>query len=163
MLYYEEGDLLDGSYDIICHQVNCQGVMGAGLAKQIADKWPQVYEAYKEHIEYQKFYKTPVLGTIKVANIVENQKWCVNMFAQDKYGHANAFHIFTDYEAFQSCLNNLYETIMIFDPDNQLGWTIAFPYKIGCGLAGGNWLIIEPMIEEFSNKIKQDVIIVKKV
>ena len=23
---------------IICHQVNCKGVMGAGLAKQISDK-----------------------------------------------------------------------------------------------------------------------------
>lgn len=32
---------------IICHQVNCKGVMGAGLAKQIRDKWPDVYDRYR--------------------------------------------------------------------------------------------------------------------
>ena len=29
---------------VICHQVNCCGVMGAGLAKQIRDKWPVVFD-----------------------------------------------------------------------------------------------------------------------
>ena len=27
------------------------------------------------------------------------------------------------------------------------GATIAFPYKIGCGLGGANWEIIEKMID----------------
>ena len=35
---------------IICHQVNCKGVMGAGLAKQIRDKWPVVFDEYKTAI-----------------------------------------------------------------------------------------------------------------
>ena len=32
----------------ICQQVNCRGVMGAGLAKQIRDKWPVVFDEYKK-------------------------------------------------------------------------------------------------------------------
>lgn len=31
---------------VICHQVNCCGVMGAGLAKQIRDKWPVVFDEF---------------------------------------------------------------------------------------------------------------------
>lgn len=33
-----EGNILDAEEDIICHQVNCKGVMGAGLAKQSKSK-----------------------------------------------------------------------------------------------------------------------------
>ena len=31
---------------IICHQVNCRAAMGAGLARQIRDKWPVVFDEY---------------------------------------------------------------------------------------------------------------------
>lgn len=33
---------------VVCHQVNCMGVMGAGLAKQVRNRYPGVYRAYKE-------------------------------------------------------------------------------------------------------------------
>jgi O-acetyl-ADP-ribose deacetylase (regulator of RNase III) len=33
-----EGDLLDQKADVITHQVNCLGVMGAGVALQIKNK-----------------------------------------------------------------------------------------------------------------------------
>ncbi len=33
---------------IVCHQVNCKGVMGAGLALQIKNKFPMVYKNYKD-------------------------------------------------------------------------------------------------------------------
>ena len=36
------GDILRSDTDIIVQQVNCQGVMGAGLAKQIASQYPEV-------------------------------------------------------------------------------------------------------------------------
>jgi O-acetyl-ADP-ribose deacetylase (regulator of RNase III) len=42
-----DGDLLDQKTDVIAHQVNCLGVMGAGVALQIKNKWPEVYEGYK--------------------------------------------------------------------------------------------------------------------
>ena len=42
MLIYVKGNLLDKQWDIFCHQVNCKGVMGSGIAKQIAEKYPEV-------------------------------------------------------------------------------------------------------------------------
>ena len=34
MIIDKIGDILHTEADVICHQVNCKGVMGAGLAKQ---------------------------------------------------------------------------------------------------------------------------------
>ena len=42
-----KGDLLEITEGIICHQVNCQRVAGAGLALQIRKKWPSWYESFK--------------------------------------------------------------------------------------------------------------------
>ena len=41
------GDLLAYDAKVRCHQVNCRGVMGAGLAKQVKEKYPEAYEQYK--------------------------------------------------------------------------------------------------------------------
>ena len=40
--------------------------------------------------------------------------------------------------------------------------SLAFPYKIGCGLAGGNWENYLVMINDFTFKYKKDVTLVKK-
>lgn len=38
MIYEIKGDLLKAEETFIAHQVNCKGVMGAGVAKQIKNK-----------------------------------------------------------------------------------------------------------------------------
>ena len=54
MVRYIDGDILSepkqGERIIICQQVNCAGVMGAGLAKQIRAKYPVVYSEYQKYI-----------------------------------------------------------------------------------------------------------------
>lgn len=44
-----EGNILDCDKDIIVQQVNCQGVMGGGLAKQILMRYPEVPKEYKKY------------------------------------------------------------------------------------------------------------------
>lgn len=52
MLKVIEGDILTVTHGIIAHQCNCRGVMGAGLALQVRNKYSKVYseyiDAYKE-------------------------------------------------------------------------------------------------------------------
>ena len=43
-----DGDLFSASSRYICHQVNCRGRMGSGIAKVIRDKFPEAFEKYKE-------------------------------------------------------------------------------------------------------------------
>lgn len=43
--------VLDVTDGIICHQVNCQNVMGAGIARAIYEKYPKVKELYHKRCE----------------------------------------------------------------------------------------------------------------
>lgn len=49
MVITKSGSLFDSKANMICHQVNCRGVMGAGIAKQIRERHPQHYEDYIYH------------------------------------------------------------------------------------------------------------------
>ena len=158
MLRYETSDLvLNKKYDYFCHQVNCQGVMGAGIAAQIAKIYPKVkYEEQKYwSLNYIRNHDTKsLLGQI-LAVKTEDGRTCVNMHAQDLYGREKI--CYTDYEAFDRCLIKL-KCLLLKEPDTL---TVGFPYKIGCGLAGGDWEKIQPMLEDFAGSIKQNVYIVK--
>lgn len=43
----EGGNLFESECKYLINAVNCQGVMGAGIAKQFADKYPKMYDEYK--------------------------------------------------------------------------------------------------------------------
>ena len=151
-MYYKTGNLLDAPVDYICHQVNCQGRMGSGIAKQIQERWPVVYQEYQakfdaieEEIiklcgswESQMDVSEALLGDVQFVAVGEN-KTVVNMFAQQYYGYDGLRY--TSYDAFWSCLGKIKEYI-------PKGSTIGFPWKIGCGLGGANWEVISTMIEE---------------
>jgi len=137
-------NILNVPKGFICHQVNLKGVMYAGLAYDLRKKWPVVYTSY------EKYYKQAKLGQIQPVKIKKNL-FVVNFFAQENYGR---YKQFTDYLAFSSCL----EKINLFQNKYYPSLPIYFPYKIGCGLAGGNWNIVLKMI---TNIIPNPIIIKK--
>ena len=142
MTHYVKGNLLDSDCNYICHQVNCQGVMGSGVAKQIKERWPEVYEAYQEkHARYKRvgLNQNDMLGDMGVVYIPERDIFVINMYTQRDYGYDGKRY--TSYDAFADVLSMLAALI----PD---GKTIAFPKNIGCGLGGGNWKVISALIEE---------------
>ena len=69
---------------------------------------------------------------------------------------------------FKSCLTELVDDLNFMTMINELDNTsptitnICFPYKIGCGLAGGVWRHYHQLIDDFSRKVNQSVIIAKK-
>jgi O-acetyl-ADP-ribose deacetylase (regulator of RNase III) len=48
MIRFREGDLFASGLAAIAHGVNCRGVMGAGIATQFRQRWPQMYESYRK-------------------------------------------------------------------------------------------------------------------
>ncbi len=151
-MYYKTGNLLEAPVDYICHQVNCQGRMGSGIAKQIREKWPVVYEEY--HAKFQEMENEIIemcgsweiqmdvsevlLGHTQIVPINDKQS-VVNMFAQQYYGYDGLRY--TSYDAFWACLGKILDEV-------PKGSTIGFPWRIGCGLGGANWEVITTMIEE---------------
>ncbi len=151
-MYYKTGDLLDAPVDYICHQVNCQGRMGSGIAKQIRDRWPVVYDKYRAKFqemedeiikmcgswEIQMDVSEVLLGHAQFVPINDKQT-VVNMFAQQYYGYDGKRY--TSYDAFWACLGHIIEIV-------PKGSKIGFPDHIGCGLGGANWEVIKTMIRE---------------
>ena len=152
MLYEVTGNLVsETKYTIFCHQTNCQGVMGAGIAKQIKDMY---HEVQYQNMRYFQENKGNMLGTNLYVRTSDGRT-CVNMYAQDKYG---ADKRYTDYDAFQKCLDRLRNKLLV----SSSNLIVGFPYKIGCGLAGGDWNVIYPMLKKFSENVVQDVYIVRR-
>lgn len=153
MIKVVEGDLVNSKYDIFCHQVNCRGAMGSGIAKQIRDKYPEVYDRYRKAIDSFRSFGEKPLGHV-VAVPTHDNRFCVNLFAQDGYGRDKQY---TDYNAFNKCLEELAMELGTADPN----YVVAFPYGIGCGLAGGDWHVISLLLKNFAASIKQEVVVVK--
>lgn len=140
-------DILTVKQGIIVQQVNCRGVMGAGLAKQIRQAYPQVYTSYMKACSM--YTPEQLLGMVQLIKVSDKLTIC-NFFAQLNYG-TNAVQ--TNYDAFEKCLNKLASRTDYDTP-------IYIPYKIGCGLAGGDWEVIKELID--INLYIHNVIICKK-
>ena len=81
MIHYIHDDITKSQCDIICHQVNCQGVMNSGVAKAIREKWPEVYESYKAICNHHKGTEEEMLGLMWAVDI-SNGRYVVNLFTQ---------------------------------------------------------------------------------
>ena len=86
MVNYVKGNLLDSNCDYICHQVNCQGVMGSGIAKQIRERWVWVFNSYRNYCCEHELKNNELLGNIWGVRLKDTDQWVINMFSQDKYG-----------------------------------------------------------------------------
>lgn len=139
-----EANLLESpECNIIAHQVNCKGVMGAGLALQIKNKYPKVFEEYRRFCNDTP--KTQLLGSSLVLPTYDN-KVIINVFAQYNFGYGQCQ---TNYTAFSKSMDNAIVWCKELHKDHV---KIGIPYKIGCNLAGGDWDVIQRILTDIENK-----------
>ena len=131
------GDITTVQSGIILQQVNCQGVMNSGVAKAIRNKYPEVYNQYKNFCN--KTTPDKLLGEIQFIRVTDDIA-VVNLFSQLNYGYDKSQ--FTDYEALDLCLEKLAIAV-----ERSPKPKIHHP-KIGAGLGGGDWNIIKKTIEK---------------
>lgn len=137
MIRHVKGDIFTSNADFILHQVNCQGVMGSGVAKQVREQFPWVYNQYKQFCDYSKAAGKNMLGTA-LGVYIDDSHMIINVFAQDNYGRDGK--CYTDYDALRECLGKINRSCR--------GKTIAIPYLMGCHRGGGDWDIVSKMIAE---------------
>lgn len=149
MIVNKKGDLLKArDCEVIMHQTNCLGVMGAGIARQIKNKWfKEIYEPYHKACLNSPNRKD-LLGKIQVLKTNDDPiKYVINVFGEYSFAESvcpfpNGRH--TDYDALLTCFNKVKEYC------NEHGINkLGMPKNLGCGLAGGNWYgVVYPMIEK---------------
>ena len=136
MITYHNGDLLKSGCNIICHQVNLQGVMGGGLALQIAKKYPECEKEYAEFVK--KMGSKHIIGGTVYFYHIDDEHMIANCFTQDEFFN-------TDYVDLMCALGGIYAKV-------KPGQTVGFPYGYGCGIAKGNWEQVESLIiDTFKN------------
>lgn len=152
MIKYIKCDIFESGADVICHQVNCQGVMGSGIARQVRERYPWVYGTYKNFctgvVKEHKAKPEIMLGTSLPVYIDENRV-IENLFGQEKYGYDS--NCYTNYEKLKDALH----TVKLRHSNK----TIAIPYKIGCARGGGDWNIVCKMIEDIFGESDCNVLI----
>lgn len=150
MIKHIKCDIFESGADVILHQVNCQGVMGSGIAKQVREKFPNVYNQYKMMCKDAVGNHTLLLGTAQCVAITDN-KFIVNLFAQEDFGYDG--RCYTDYNALKKCLRAVKRYPMFYDK------VIAIPYLMGCHRGGGDWDVVYKMIEDIFGNSNVDVLI----
>jgi len=119
---------------IICHICNDIGAWGAGFVLALSKRWRYPEDRYRAMPRYE-------LGTAMVLN-VEPDIYVANMIGQHMT-RPNADG--TPPIRYVSVGDALFKVNKIAE---EMGATLHMP-RIGCGLAGGDWSIIEAILTEF--------------
>lgn len=132
MVTIKTGDLLNATENIIAHQVNCRGVVG-GLAAVIFEKWPQAGSDY--HQLCDRIAANNLLGMAQCTGRQADGRIIANIYGQLLPGK--------NYrpDALESSLK------MLADIARAMNWSVALPYKISCGICGGDWNEVFRIIE----------------
>lgn len=133
MVTIKKGDLLNATEKVIAHQVNCFGIAG-GLAADIFAKWPDADNDYMQLLERIP-YKSILLGLPQITGQQRDGHIIANLYGQFNPG--------ADYNSVTLgiALTRLGEIA------RQNGWSVALPYKISCGICGGDWEEVLQIIE----------------
>jgi O-acetyl-ADP-ribose deacetylase (regulator of RNase III) len=136
------GDLIElgknNEFDIILHGCNCYNVMGAGIAAQIAQQFPDAQMADNETLRGD----AGKLGTYTIG--MSGRLVILNCYTQ--FGISSTGNDVFEYTAFERVLDKI---------AHRFGkWRIGLPL-IGMGLAGGDEGRILPMIERFAERVER--------
>lgn len=132
-----KGDLVklaqSGQFDVIAHGCNCFNTMGAGIAKAIAEAFPEALAVDRATVKGDK----SKLGTISAAEVQcgDHRIVVVNAYTQFNWrGRGRK----VDYDAISTCFAEIAQQF----PKARIGYPL-----IGAGLAGGHWKEIAPLID----------------
>jgi O-acetyl-ADP-ribose deacetylase (regulator of RNase III) len=132
---FVSGDLFANAHGVeaFAHGCNCQGSMGAGIAKGFRERYPEMYEQYRARCKAEP----------RQFNLGDAWLWrekgrpaVFNLGTQEKFWHARA-----SYEAVEEALTRMRE-----QADAEGIRAIAIP-RIGVGYGGLSWRKVRAIVE----------------
>lgn len=139
MITYLKGDATQPVSDgpkIIAHICNDIGGWGRGFVVALSKRWAEPEKMYRQWHAAQKGNDLP-LGDVQIVPVGPGL-WVCNMVAQHGVTTVDGVPPIR-YEALDECLKTMSRTAF---------WHKASVHmpRIGCGLAGGTWDMVEPII-----------------
>lgn len=134
-IHFVRGDLFVNRYQVqaFAHGCNCQGSMGAGIAKTFRERYPAMYDVYRTRCraEPRQFN----LGDSWLWE-EEGQPAVFNLGTQEQYWRGRA-----SYDAIATALSAMRQ-----QADTAGITTIAIP-RIGVGYGGFSWAKVRTLVE----------------
>lgn len=132
MVTIKTGNLLYAKETIIAHQVNCCGV-AAGLAAAVFKKWPYAKKNYMDLTS--RLNGKILLGMAYYTGMQKDGHIIANLFGQLEPG--------ADYRP-----DRLEQALAQLAAFAKIGnWSVALPWRISCGICGGDWDEVQQIIE----------------
>lgn len=138
MIETRYGNALDVLTGIIVHGCNCQGVMGAGIALEVKNRFPGAFYEY-DRVHRSRGLK---LGEICFAEVAPN-KFIINANTQEGYSRVGRQ---VSYDAIADSFTEVVRFAKGIETHRGAKLDIIFP-MIGAGLGGGDWNVISAIID----------------
>lgn len=153
MVYDIKNDIFFVGADAIIHQANCQHAMGSGIARFIADNFPEAKVADDA---------TPLgeskLGTFSIAKVnnpkYSKVKYIINLYSQCNISKSLRM---TSYDAMTTGLEAIRDAIKAKKKEPVI---LSIPYRIGSNRGGGDWRVVRQIIESVFADDKQFMVYV---
>ncbi|MBI5549228.1 MAG: macro domain-containing protein [Deltaproteobacteria bacterium] len=140
MIRYVKGDATEPTANgakVIVHVCNDVGGWGKGFVMAISKRWPQPEAAYRAWFK-QRATNDFALGAVQFVQVADGL-WVASLVGQRDLRAENGVPPIR-YEAIRAGL----QKVAAFAVEQRA--SVHMP-RIGCGLAGGKWEQIEPIIE----------------
>ena len=160
-----KGDLLEAKEEYIAQQCNCLTVRSHGLSSAIAKKWTWAdpYSGRKRvgtrNLAIEADRDKP--GTIKVLSSQDRNKHVICIFGQWVPGIPRKYQTYPDWEIDSFKTREKWFKMSLSEIAQLDIKTVAFPYNIGCGLAGGDWKHYSKMLEDWEEESGIKVVLYK--
>lgn len=143
------GSILDAEEKYICHQCNCVSNTASGLAADI-------FKSFPWSDSYSGRTQRSIPGEIEIHGDGINERYVISLFGQYYPGKLNNYPNDNESKRRDYFYSGLKKIIQIENLES-----IAFPWSIGCGLAGGNWWeYYEPILNAFAKSLeKKDAVL----
>ena len=129
------GNIFDSQCRFLVNPVNCEGVMGKGLAKEFKERYPEIMAPYMHVCARKRNRLRPMSNTPYCVCKTNTDKMVINFATKNRWRES------TKMEYIDHGLADLYVTgIQIHGIDS-----IAFP-ALGCGCGGLNWDDVRPVM-----------------
>lgn len=134
MIIYKRGNLLEDEAEALVNAVNTVGVMGAGIAKQFKQKFPDMFLVYEQACKAGELK----LGRVQVVPVESKseKKYVINFPTLEHWSDRSTLdHI-------RMGLEDLVRVVK-----EKKIQSIAIP-PLGCGVGGLDWQEVKPLIEK---------------
>lgn len=136
-IQYIKGDAIQpqsSGNKIIAHVCNDIGYWGKGFVLALSARWPEPEQAFRKWFKSNENF---ALGEVQFVPVA-NDLWVANMIGQHNLKSDRQGNPPVQYDAIAEALHKV-------DFANEKNASVHMP-RIGCGLAGGTWDKMEPII-----------------